>query len=249
MQLNGKNVIVTGAAAGIGKATAIACAKAGANVALVDIDEAGANKTAKEFPRQGRKSLVIKTDIANVQQTRAMVAQVKREFGSIDALANVAAIFPRAKILEVTEKLWDDILSVDLRGLFFCCQAAMHVMVQQKSGVIVNVASGAAFRPIEGHGVYSAAKGGVVALSRVLALEGIKHGVRTNVVAPGHTDTERNKAIVTPARRAGDYATLVGGRYIEPAEVASAIVFLCSDAASGINGAILNVCRGSYMIG
>lgn len=249
MQMSGKNVIVTGAAVGIGKATALAFANAGANVALVDIDEAGANKTAKALTGHGRKSVVIRTDIANVQQSRAMIAQVKRTFGSIDALANVAAIFPRANILDITEKMWDEIMNIDLRGLFFCSQAAMHVMTEQKSGAIVNVASGAAFRPIEGHGAYSAAKGGVVALSRVLALEGIKHGVRINVVAPGHTDTERSKAIVTPEQRARDYATMVGGRYIEPVEVANAIVFLCSDAASGINGAILNINRGSYMIG
>jgi 3-oxoacyl-[acyl-carrier protein] reductase len=249
MQMSGKNVIVTGAAAGIGKATALAFASAGANVALVDIDEAGANKTAKALSGRGRKSIVIKADLASVQQSRAMIAQVKRTFGSIDALANVAAIFPRANILEITEKMWDEIMNVDLRGLFFCSQAAMHVMVEQKHGAIVNIASGAAFRPIEGHGAYSAAKGGVVALSRVLALEGIKHGVRTNVVAPGHTDTERSKAIVTPEQRARDYATTVGGRFIEPSEVANAIVFLSSDAASGINGAIINVNLGSYMIG
>ena len=248
MQMRGKSVIVTGAASGIGRATAIAFAKAGAQVALVDVNEAAAHRTAKHLGT-GVKHTVLKADLSKVADIRNMVAQTKKSFGRIDALANIAAIYPRASVLDVTEDFWDKMMAVNLRGLFFSCQAALRVMADQGGGAIVNIASGVAFRPHEGLAAYSAAKGGVVALSRVLALEGIKRGVRTNVVAPGHTLTEGVSGMWTKEQLGATAAELVPGRWMEPSEIAHAIVFLCSDEASGVNGAILNVNGGDYMIG
>lgn len=247
MDVKGKRAIVTGAASGIGKATAIAFGKAGAAVALVDVNREGAEKTAAQIEESGGRTLVCPTDLTRVAEVRAMVQKVRETFGRIDALANVAAIFPRSPVVEVTEEHWDQVLGLDLRGVFFCCQEAMRVMTAQGSGAIVNVASGAAFRAIEGLVAYSAAKGGLVSMSRVMALEGARKGVRVNVVAPGHTATEGAMANMGRERMAALAAQLVPGRWMEPQEIASAIVFLCSDAASGINGAILNVNGGNYM--
>ncbi len=249
MTMKGKTAIVTGAASGMGRATAVAFGKQGANVALVDINGEGAKKTARTVEDLGARALVCQTDIASVGEVRAMVQRVKGHFGRIDAVANVAAIFPRSKVADVTEEHWDQIMNIDLRGVFFTCQEAMRVMTTQGGGAIVNVASGAAFRAIEGHAAYSAAKGGLVAMSRVMALEGARNGIRVNVVAPGHTATEGAVANMGREQMEVVAKTLVPGRWLEPEEIAEGIVFLCSDAASGISGAILNINGGNYMIG
>jgi len=171
----------------------------------------------------------------------------RERFGRLDALANVAAIYPRAQVLDVTEALWDRVMSINLRGLFFCCQAAMRIMVPQGRGAIVNVASGAAFRALEAQAAYSASKAGVVGLSRVLALECARLGVRVNVVALGHTRTDNTIAAIGPERFDQMAESLVPGRFLTPEEPANAIIWLCSDDASGINGAIVNVNGGNYM--
>jgi NAD(P)-dependent dehydrogenase (short-subunit alcohol dehydrogenase family) len=170
----------------------------------------------------------------------------REQFGSLDALANVAAIYPSAPALDVTEELWDRVMSINLRGLFFSCQAAIRIMLPQGRGAIVNVASGAAFRAIHGQATYSASKAGVVGLSRVLALECARAGVRVNVVAPGHTLSD-NAIAAIGERFEGMAESLVPSRFMTPEESANAIVWLCSDDASGINGAIVNVNGGNYM--
>ncbi|MCH8195591.1 MAG: SDR family oxidoreductase [Chloroflexi bacterium] len=248
MEFTGKTAIVTGAANGIGRATAVAFGKAGANVAAVDIDDAGAKRVAAQIEDTGGAATAYQADLTKPAQIKATVQQVVDTYGRVDALANVAAIYPRATVLEVTEEYWDRMMDLNLRAVFFCCQEALRVMLPQGSGVIVNIASGAAFRGIEGLSVYSAAKGGVVSLSRGLALEVARTGVRVNVVAPGNTDTDGIRANLTQEQVDAAAAELVSGRWMEPEEIAAAILFLCSDAASGINGAIINVNGGNYMI-
>jgi NAD(P)-dependent dehydrogenase (short-subunit alcohol dehydrogenase family) len=135
-------------------------------------------------------------------------------FGRLDAVANVAAIYPIAKVADVTEQFWDRIQSIDLRGVFFCCQEALRIMAAQGSGAIVNVASGAAFRAVEGQVAYSAAKAGLVGMSRVLAFEFARKGVRVNIVAPGHTLSEGALATVSRERIEEMAATLVPGRFM-----------------------------------
>ena len=248
MEFTGKTAIVTGAANGIGRATAVAFGKAGANVAAVDIDDAGAKRVAAQIEDTGGAATAYQADLTKPAEIKAMVQHVVDTYGRVDALANVAAIYPRATVLEVTEEYWDRMMDLNLRAVFFCCQEALRVMLPQGSGVIVNIASGAAFRGIEGLSVYSAAKGGVVSLSRGLALEVARTGVRVNVVAPGNTDTDGIRANLTQEQVDAAAAELVSGRWMEPEEIAAAILFLCSDAASGINGAIINVNGGNYMI-
>ncbi len=248
MEFTGKTAIVTGAANGIGRATAVAFGKAGANVAAVDIDDAGAKRVAAQIEDTGGAATAYQADLTKPAEIKAMVQHVVDTYGRVDALANVAAIYPRATVLEVTEEYWDRMMDLNLRAVFFCCQETLRVMLPQGSGVIVNIASGAAFRGIEGLSVYSAAKGGVVSLSRGLALEVARTGVRVNVVAPGNTDTDGIRANLTQEQLDAAAAELVSGRWMEPEEIAAAILFLCSDAASGINGGIINVNGGNYMI-
>ncbi|MAG30969.1 MAG: hypothetical protein CL908_08775 [Deltaproteobacteria bacterium] len=246
--LTGRVAIVTGAARGIGRSTAAAFARSGADLALIDVDEEAVAKAAEAIGSTGVRAEAFAADLASVSEIRATFARIWDTYGRFDALANVAAIYPVAPILEVTEEHWDAIHSLDLRGLFFCCQEALRRMFEQGKGAVVNVSSGAAHRAVQTDTpAYSAAKGGVVALSRSLALESARHGVRVNVVAPGYTESDGIKANVSEEDRTAQGAMLVPGRLIQPEEVAEAIVFLCTDAASGMNGASLHVSGGDYM--
>jgi NAD(P)-dependent dehydrogenase (short-subunit alcohol dehydrogenase family) len=247
MEFTGKTAVVTGAAKGIGRATALAFGKGGANVALLDVDADGVQKVAEEIDASDAQAMVCHVDVANPSAVRAALNAVHERYGRLDALANVAAIYPRAEVLDVTEEFWDRTLSINLRGVFFSCQEAIRIMVAQGSGTIVNVASGAAFRAIEGLAAYSASKAGVVGMSRVLAREFARSGVRVNVVAPGHTLSETFVASLREGQVDAMAETLVPGRFMTPEESAVAILWLCSDEASGVNGAIINVNGGNYM--
>lgn len=178
MDFSGRTVVVTGAASGMGKATAMGFGGAGANVALFDLDEGGAKQVAENIDPTGARAVVYPVDMATPSVVQEALQAVYERYSRLDAVANVAAIFPptnpdvnAANALEVTEEYWDRMLSVNLRGVFFCCQAAIRIMIAEGWGAIVNVASGAAFRPIQGLATYSASKAGVVGMSRVLALE------------------------------------------------------------------------------
>ena len=247
MSWAGKIAMVTGAAAGIGRETAREFARAGAQVALVDIDGPGAEKVARQIENEGGRASAHPADLSKTDGIRSVFRLVLQAYGQIDALANVAAIYPTAAVLDVTEQHWDRVLELDLRGVFFCCQEALRHMLERGSGSIVNVASGAAFRPLPGRVAYSAAKAGLVGMTRVMALEAARHGVRVNVVSPGHTETEGVLASIPSDEREAAARQLVSRRWLAPGEVASAIVYLCSDSASGVNGAILHVNGGNWM--
>ena len=247
MDMTGKIAAVTGAASGIGKRAALLYAEHGAKVALIDINEDGAAQVARRIEDTGGEAKAFAADLSKPDDARRVIAGIAAHFGRLDALANVAAIYPRAGVLDATEEHWDKVMDLNVRGVFFTSQAAMKVMTEQKSGAIVNIASGAAFRPLENMVAYCTAKAGLLGMSRVLALEGAPHGVRVNTVAPGHTASETILTYNTRETLNEMAQKLVSKRWLEPEEIAQGIVFLSSDAASGINGAILNINGGNFM--
>ena len=247
MRFEGKLAMVTGAASGIGLRTARAFAREGAELALVDLNEAGVESVAREIRDGGGKATAYAADLSRVDRIRELFAGVKAAHGRVDALANIAAIYPTAPLLEVTEDHWDAVLGLNLRGVFFCCQEAIGIMLEQGGGAIVNIASGAAFRPLEGMVAYCTSKAGLLGMTRVLALHTARRGVRINTVAPGHTDTEGNRVMGSEVERREDADELISGRWLQPEEIADTIVFLCSDEARGVHGAILNVNGGNLM--
>ena len=245
MRFSGKAVVVTGAGAGMGRATALHYAREGARVLTADIDEGTAGKTAEEIRKAGGEATPHQVDVSAPEEARAMVQAAVRAFGRIDVLANVAGIYPSLPIDQVTEEHWDLVLGVDLKGPFFAAQAAVAQMkAQGDGGVIVNVASGAAFHPYPGLAAYSAAKGGLVAVSRTLAAEAAPYGIRVNTVVPGPTATPGLKARRAADPGSGDAISSV----MTPEQIAETILWCSSDAAGMVNGALLRVDGGHRML-
>ncbi len=247
-RLAGKAAFVTGAQQGIGRAVALALARAGADVAVNYLDDAGAAaRVVRDIEAMGRRALLVQGDVSVPGQVEAMTATVVKGLGGLDVLVNNAGVFPRVPFLEMKERDWDFVLDVNLKGSFFCAQAAARLMVQRgRPGAIVNIASQAVRGAVLGvH--YSASKGGVVAMTRAMALELAPHGIRVNAVAPGLTDTAQPRyghdedALAIMAR------AVPLGRMARPEDIADVIVFLASDDARFITGETIHANGGSYM--
>ncbi len=249
MRFDGRVVVVTGAAKGIGAVTAEAFGRERARVAALDIDGAGVDSVAAALSARGVDAIGVKTDVTSSAAVRAAVDTVLARWGRVDVLVNNAGGFAVMRTFEDTEESeWEAIVRSNLTSVFLVCKAVLPVMKRQKAGRIVNLASvvarGGAVR-VPAH--YAAAKAGVIALTRMLALEVADLGITVNAVAPGTTATDRVIAARTPEETARVAAAIPLGRLGRPAEIAEAILFLASDAASFVTGAVLDVNGGQEM--
>src|SRR6478672_10682826 len=250
MRLKGKVALVTGAQQGIGAAIALALAGEGADVAINWLDNrVEAEAVAKGVRDKGRRAVLIKADVGKLPEIDTMVAAAEQQLGTIDILVNNAGVYPRVKFLEMRESDWDFLLGINLKGGFFAAQAVARKLVASgRSGAIINLSSQAIRGAVRGvH--YSASKGGVVSMTRAMALELAPHNIRVNAIAPGTTDTAQPRYGNTDAEliEMARAAIPLGGKMLAPDQVARTAVFLASDEASAVTGQVLHVNGGSYM--
>jgi NAD(P)-dependent dehydrogenase (short-subunit alcohol dehydrogenase family) len=248
--LTGKSAVVTGASSGIGQATAIALARAGASVASLYLtDPDGAQATADEIGRAGTRALMRQGDVSDPAQVEALADEVESAWGKIDIWVNNAAKVLVRPFLELSTEEWHDVLATNLDGYFFGCSAAARRMVPRGAGRIVNVASVTFHQPSPGMTAYVAAKGGVIGLTRAIGLELAPLGVNVNSVSPGTVDTAMNRDLFTPAVREVFSTRIAAGHIGAGADIAAAVLFFASDEASFVTGQDLLVDGGMALNG
>lgn len=243
MRLQDKVAIITGGANGIGRETALLFAKHGAKLIIADFDETNGGVTVDEIRAQGAEAVFVKVDVSNQDDAVRMVETAVGQYGRVDILINNAGITRDGFLTKTDKAMWDQVIAINLTGVFNCTQAAVPVMMEQGSGVVLNAASVVALYGNIGQTNYAATKAGVVGLTKTWAKEMGPKGVRVNAVAPGFivtamTDKVPDKVLgamaeKTPLRRLG-----------QPSDIANAYLFLASDEASFVNGAVLSVDGG-----
>ena len=242
--------IVTGSANGIGRELAIGLAEAGADIVIADlpVQRANAEDTARNVQRLGRQALTLDLDVTSLHSIEAVVETTVREFGKLDFLVNNAGTNIRKPVLEYSEAEWEAIVSVNLKGAFFCSQAAGRQMREQKRGKIVNIASQLAAVAMEGRSIYAISKAGVAHMTKAFALELAPHGITVNSVGPTFVSTPMTTSMFTdPAFVAENLPKIPAGRFGTPADVLGAVRFLLSPAADLVNGHLLLV-DGGYTV-
>jgi NAD(P)-dependent dehydrogenase (short-subunit alcohol dehydrogenase family) len=242
-------VLVTGAGSGIGQATAIAFAAEGAAVTVADVAIESARATAADIERAGGRAAAAVVDVSRDEDCRRVVAETAARFGPVDVLVNNAGVGVSGTVLTTDEESWDRLMRVNVKGVFLMCRAALPGMIARRSGVIVNTGSIAGVRGIPDRAAYTASKFAVVGLTRAMALDHVKDGIRVNCVCPGTTETpwigQRLKEAADPeAVRAAMVARQPMGRLGRPEEMAAAILFLASDESSFTTGSALLVDGG-----
>lgn len=249
MMLKDRIAIVTGAAQGIGKAIALAYAREGADVAVVDLDADKTQQVASAIEALGRAALPIRADISSQAEVQAMVEKVLARFGRIDILVNNAGILRRAPLLEMSVADWDLVYAVNVRGTFLCTQAAGKVMVKQKGGKIINFSSCSGKKPDPWQAAYNSSKSAVIGLTRVTALELGPYGINCNAICPGATDTEmvRTSFLTSPEIEREWIEKTALKRLGQPEDMAKVAVFLASELSDHMTGEALIVSAGELM--
>jgi meso-butanediol dehydrogenase/(S,S)-butanediol dehydrogenase/diacetyl reductase len=242
-RLSGKTALVTGAASGIGRATALRLAADGAHVALADRNLEGAEEAATEIQQAGGDALAFQFDAASGASCRGLVDRAVAMLGRLDILTNIAGVMQRGLFAEMTAETWDTVLAVNITAIFHITQQALPHLTETR-GCVVNMASVSAIRGVPQSAAYSASKHAVVGLTKSLAGEFQDRHVRVNAIAPGPIDTPLIRPIKPPA--GSPLATIAWG---EPEDVAGAVAYLVSDEAKFVNGTILSIDGGQTAVG
>jgi NAD(P)-dependent dehydrogenase (short-subunit alcohol dehydrogenase family) len=246
----GKVALVTGAAGGMGRATALAFAAAGARVVAVDIADDEGNQTVELIRAAGGEALFAHTDVSVAADVEAAVTQAVETYGGLDCAANMAAIETETgPLADCDESVFDRLVAVNLKSIFLCCKYEIRAMLSRGSGAIVNIASTNSFRPQPNQPTYTATKHGVVGMTKAAAIDYAKHGIRINAVAPGAIDTPMLRhAMEVRARKEADVVDRLSlvGRLGEPEEIANGVLWLCSDRSTYTIGHVLAV-DGGYL--
>ena len=243
MKLDGKTAIVTGAAQGIGKEIACSLAKEGASVVVSDIDIEHAEQTAAEIKKMGREALVIKADVSVPEEAANIVEETIDKLGGLDILINNAGITRDGFILRMKNEDWDKVLAINLNGTFNCIKAAAKVMLKQRKGRIVNMASIIGLIGNAGQANYAASKAGVIALTKSCAKEFGSRGITVNAIAPGFISTRMTEVLKDDIKQTM-LSNIPLGRFGLPTDVANLVLFLVSDEANYITGQVINVDGG-----
>ena len=247
LELEGKSAIVTGGSLGIGRSVAIELAREGVDVAVnYRSHDDEAKQVVAEIEKLGRKGLAVKADVSSYADAEAMVAQVQEAFGGFDLLVCNAGITWDGVIWKMSEKQWDSVIGVNLKGYFNYNKAAAVAFMDQKYGKIVNISSINGMRGKFAQSNYAASKGGEIAMSKSLAKELGKFNINVNVVAPGMVLTDMMEKIPAEFKNAALSETVLG-RFATPEDVAELVCFLCSDRSRHITGEIIKIDGGQYI--
>ncbi len=246
--LKNKVVVITGARRGMGKADALLFSRAGAKVVVSDISQEECQKVVDEIKKEGGQAMAVKCDVSKKIEVDNLIKTATDKWDRVDVLVNNAGIVDFKPFVDLSEADWDKVLDINLKGYFFCAQAAVKEMIKQKSGVIVNIASVAMGQ--QGIGFvglvhYCASKGGIVAMTEALAAELAPYNIRVNAIAPGAIDTPMaDSTKMDPAALQGTLSRIPLKRMGKPEEIANTVLFLASDASSYITGATIVVDGG-----
>lgn len=238
-QFAGKVALVTGAASGIGRVSALALAKEGAKVVVSDVTVTEGEATSQQIAQEGGQAIFVKTDVTKAPEVEAMINETITAFGRLDfALNNAGIDGVRARTAEYPEEIWNQVIQVNLTGVFLCLKYEIPIMVKQGIGAIVNLSSVAGVTGFPGHAAYTASKHGVIGLTRTAALDYARAGLRINAICPAYTRTPMVERMITqhPDLEQKLIARVPLGRLGTPDEIAQAVVYLFSDAAGFITG-------------
>lgn len=242
--LKGKTAIVTGASRGIGKAIALKLAEQGANLVVNYVNNKDeAEKLVKELEAQGTKALAIQADISDFSQAKNLISKAKEELGTIDILVNNAGITRDGLIMRMTEEDFDRVIEVNLKGVFNCTRHTVPIMVKQRSGRIINITSVAGVLGNPGQANYSAAKAGIIGMTKTLAKEIGSRGITVNAIAPGFIETDMTAELTDKVKETIKDQTALG-KLGRPENIADAVAFLAGSTGEYITGQVLSVDGG-----